>query len=314
MAIFDRMSSRNSLGGMPFFVGTLPSTPAEGARRAFSAARRNELNVSSGIATGYWNAMNSPMRARSSASFPRTHSPLNRMSPQGPSYLGWPMSVFANVLLPEPFGPMSAWISPFFTWSESPFKISLPSTLTWRSFTIRSAVCAGVRSGGGRCWGPRAPPWGGVARGPFACSGREALPAGAGVLDVRVVELESGAHQALDVVDLGAAGQHHALEVDDEPDAVRLDDLVAGDPGLAELHEIGVPRTAAAAHADAQADVRRAAPREQLLHLVRRNRRERDHRRCSFLYVLRAPLRTTGGGRRSCFSVAGSLPRTAPSA
>jgi hypothetical protein len=73
------------------------------------------------------------------------------MSPEVTSYLGWPMSVFANVLLPEPFGPMSAWISPFFTWSESPFKISLPSTLTWRSFTIRSAVMSVVPSGRGRC-------------------------------------------------------------------------------------------------------------------------------------------------------------------
>ena len=39
-------------------------------------------------------------------------SPWNRISPAVTSYLGWPMSVFANVLLPEPFGPMSAWISP----------------------------------------------------------------------------------------------------------------------------------------------------------------------------------------------------------
>src|SRR5499427_3157235 len=204
------------------------------------------------------------------------------------------MSVFANVLLPEPFGPMSACTSPFFTWSESPLRISLPSTLTWRSFTIRSAVMSGFHpamAGVEAFTRPRR-----RRRGARSCigvvlrrSGGEALAAGAGVLHVRVVELESGAHQALDVVDLGAAQEDHALQVHDQPDAVRLDGLVARDPGLAELHEVGVPRTAAAAHADAQADVRRAASREQLLHLVRRDRRERDHRRSSFLYVFRAP-------------------------
>src|SRR5262245_54184143 len=213
MAIFERSSSRNSFGGMPFLVGTLPSSPAEGARRALSAARRNEPNVRPGIATGYWNAMNRPMRARSSASFPSTDSPFHRISPAVTSYFGCPMSVFANVLLPEPFGPMSAWISPFFTSNERPFRISLPSTFTWRSFTIRSAVIAlgSIRlvPALGR---PRDPGSGAARRGSCRVSGREALAAGAGMLHVRVVELESGPHQALDVVDLGAAQQHHALE------------------------------------------------------------------------------------------------------
>src|ERR1051325_8943367 len=138
MAILDRMSSRNSLGGMPRLCGTLPFSPAEGAMRALIAARRNEPNVSPGIPTGYWNAMNRPMRARSSVSFPSTDSPLNRMSPEVTSYLGCPMSVFANVLLPEPLGPMSACVSPLESSSESPLRISLPSTLTWRFVTIRS--------------------------------------------------------------------------------------------------------------------------------------------------------------------------------
>src|SRR6266516_4467060 len=156
------------------------------------------------------------------------------------------MSVFANVLLPEPFGPIRACISPFFTSSERPFRISLPSTLTWRSFTIRSAI---IGSGSIRrvpaIRRHAAPGRGRRGARSVRGSGREALSACAGVLHVRVVELESGAHEALDVVDLGAAQQHHALEIDDQADAIRLDDLVAADARLAELHEVGVPRTAA---------------------------------------------------------------------
>src|ERR1051325_8227673 len=207
MAILDRMSSRNSLGGMPRLCGTLPFSPAEGAMRALIAARRNEPNVSPGIPTGYWNAMNRPMRARSSVSFPSTDSPLNRMSPEVTSYLGCPMSVFANVLLPEPLGPMSACVSPLESSSESPLRISLPSTLTWRFVTIRSAAVIGlVPSGRGRrCRGNRdGPIRGGAVRGSVSGSGGEALSACTTVLHVGVVELESGAHQALDVVDLGA--------------------------------------------------------------------------------------------------------------
>ena len=40
------------------------------------------------------------------------------------------MIEFASVLLPEPFGPISACTSPPFTTRSTPFKISLPSTLT----------------------------------------------------------------------------------------------------------------------------------------------------------------------------------------
>src|SRR5579883_1016661 len=52
------------------------------------------------------------------------------------------MIVLASVLLPEPFGPIKAWISPWFTVRLTPLTISLPSMATWRSRT--SSV--GVRS------------------------------------------------------------------------------------------------------------------------------------------------------------------------
>src|SRR6267143_7153502 len=48
------------------------------------------------------------------------------------------MTVSASVLFPEPFGPMIACTSPLRTTSSIPLRISLPSTLTWRSLMTRS--------------------------------------------------------------------------------------------------------------------------------------------------------------------------------
>src|SRR2546430_11557171 len=48
------------------------------------------------------------------------------------------MTVRASVLLPEPFGPMIACTSPLRTTRSIPFRISLPSTVTWRSLMTRS--------------------------------------------------------------------------------------------------------------------------------------------------------------------------------
>src|SRR5947208_15926645 len=45
-----------------------------------------------------------------------------------------------SVDLPEPFGPMIACTSPGFTVSDSPWRISLSSTRTFRSFTSSNAV------------------------------------------------------------------------------------------------------------------------------------------------------------------------------
>src|SRR4249920_3277426 len=49
------------------------------------------------------------------------------------------MITFARVDLPEPFGPMSAWVSPCLTNRSMPFRISLPSTSACRS-TISSVA------------------------------------------------------------------------------------------------------------------------------------------------------------------------------
>src|SRR5262245_43274594 len=198
--------------------------------------------------------MNRPARARWSASHSRMLSPLKRMSPFVTSYLGWPIRVFANVLLPEPFGPMIAWISPFSTVSDSPLRISLSSIETCRSLISSAGVWLML------------PP-----------SGRKAIPTRAAVPHVGVVELEAGTHQALDVVDLGTRQQHGALEVHVQTHSIGVQDFVARTLGVAELHEVGVARTAAPAHADPKTDVGRATLGEQLLHLLGRSRGEGDH-------------------------------------
>src|SRR5206468_12727801 len=51
------------------------------------------------------------------------------------------MIVEASVDLPEPLGPMSAWISPLLALRSTPLRISRSSTRTWRLRISRSAIC-----------------------------------------------------------------------------------------------------------------------------------------------------------------------------
>src|SRR5437899_1319115 len=167
------------------------------------------------------------------------------------------MMVFASVLLPEPFGPIRAWIWPRRTSRLKPLRISFPSTLTWRSCTTSSGVWViAVLSGG--------------------ASGREALATRTAVAHVRVVELEAGSHQAVHELDLGAGQQRQALRVHDQLDAMALEHLIAGAGSVAVLHEIRIPRASAAAHAEPQAERGGAALLHELAHLVGRERGERD--------------------------------------
>src|SRR6478609_7586365 len=114
------------------------------SRRALTIIRRYLLTETPGIATGYWNAMKRPARARSSGSDSVTSSPLKVIAPSVTSSAGWPMIALASVDLPEPFGPIRAWILPFSTSRSRPRRISLPSALTCRFLISRSAI--GLRS------------------------------------------------------------------------------------------------------------------------------------------------------------------------
>src|SRR5438552_11006222 len=114
------------------------------------------------------------------------------------------MSVFAKVLLPEPFGPIRAWISPLRTSRLRPLRISLPSTATWRSLTTSSGFVL-MRFAFPILPHPRRHS---RARGAAWRSGGEAFPAGAAVAHVRIAELESRPHQPGPEIDLGSAEQH----------------------------------------------------------------------------------------------------------
>src|SRR5215218_1897564 len=115
--------------------------------------RRYFVTVTPGIATGYWNAMNSPARARSSGSASVMSLPSRRISPSVTSKFGWPISAFASVDLPEPFGPISAWNSPERTCRSTPLRICLSPAETCRFLISRSAMVSEVFVGLGLAGG-----------------------------------------------------------------------------------------------------------------------------------------------------------------
>ena len=89
--------------------------------------------VTPGTETGYWKARKRPFFALLSGVRLMMLSPSTSTSPFVTLYFGCPRSVFASVLLPEPFGPISACISPWFMVRSTPFSISVPSTDACRS-------------------------------------------------------------------------------------------------------------------------------------------------------------------------------------
>jgi hypothetical protein len=118
------------------------------SRRAFTAVRRKFATDTPAIVAGYWNAMKTPARARSSGSASVMSSPLTRIWPSVTSYCGLPMIVLASVDLPEPFGPISACVSPFSTFRFTPRRICFSSVRTcrfWISKLIRSLSSSLVR-------------------------------------------------------------------------------------------------------------------------------------------------------------------------
>src|SRR4051812_17235656 len=110
------------------------------SRWALITVRRYLATVTPGTATGYWKAMNRPARARSSGSASVMSSPSKRICPSVTSRPGWPMTALARVDLPEPFGPMRAWISPERTWRSTPLRICLSPAATCRFRISRSAI------------------------------------------------------------------------------------------------------------------------------------------------------------------------------
>src|SRR5881394_442263 len=116
-------------------TGPSSSTPLC-LRIAFTAARRKYALVMPRIATGYWNARNTPSRARSSGAMASRSFPSYSTCPPVTVYAGWPASTCASVLFPEPFGPMIACTSPLPIVRSTPLRISRAATRTWRSSTF----------------------------------------------------------------------------------------------------------------------------------------------------------------------------------
>src|SRR5437867_2715516 len=104
------------------------SAEISSAFTALYAVRRKFTTETPGTSTGYCMARNRPRWARWSGRRARMFSPLNRTSPDVTWYPGRPISTFARVDLPDPFGPISAWVCPCFTTRSIPLRISLPST------------------------------------------------------------------------------------------------------------------------------------------------------------------------------------------
>ena len=97
--------------------------------------------------------------------------------------------------------------------------------------------------------------------------GAEAGAAAATGDRIRVVHGEARAHQGIDVVDLAPHEQRHAVAVDVDLDAVRLEDLVVGRGRVLEHHPVAISGAAAGVHVDAQADLGARLVLRELLQL-----------------------------------------------
>jgi hypothetical protein len=112
-------------------------SPSRAALCADAAAKRKDRSVTPEISRGYWKARKTPAAARSSVGSARRSLPRNDTVPPSTAYCGCPMSTWARVDLPEPFGPMIAWISPAGTVRESPRRMGFPETDVRRSLMTR---------------------------------------------------------------------------------------------------------------------------------------------------------------------------------
>src|ERR1044071_791594 len=81
---------------------------------------------------------------------------------------------------------------------------------------------------------------------------RKRIAAAAGRGGVRVADLERGAHQILDEVHLGAVQEIERYIVDDDRDAIMLEDEIVRVALIVEAEAVLEPGAAAARHRDAQ--------------------------------------------------------------
>ena len=129
---FSRINFNISLAGM--------SSKPFALRDSLMAVFIKLVTETPGISTGYWKERKTPLCALSSGDTSSKSSPLSSIDPWVTSKFSLPAITEANVLLPEPFGPMIACTSPALTSRLIPFKISLSSTLACK-FLIFNIIC-----------------------------------------------------------------------------------------------------------------------------------------------------------------------------
>src|SRR6267154_1532800 len=98
----------------------------------------------------------------------------------------------------------------------------------------------------------------------------EGFTAAAATLFIRVAEGETRLQLVLDEIHLGAEDEHRRLGIDQDGDAVGLDDLIELALLVGIFERVGQPRAAARAHPDADAERRLAALDEQCPDPLRR--------------------------------------------
>ena len=113
-------------------------------------------------------------------------------------------------------------------------------------------------------------------RRPLVALGLEARAAAAGRDGVGVVDREALAHEAVDEVDLGAAQVRQAEAIDDDLDAVLVDDLVARLGLAVEAERVLQTRASAALHRDPQRE-RLGVLAHECQHMLCGAFGERDH-------------------------------------
>ncbi len=115
-------------------------------------------------------------------------------------------------------------------------------------------------------------------RGLLVLAGVERMTARAGGDRVRVVDREATTHQRVDEVNRRAAQVHRAEVVDDDPDAIGLDDFVAFVGSFLDGHPVLEARAATGRDEYAQGVIRRALLVEKRLELVNGILCDRKHR------------------------------------
>ena len=113
-------------------------------RTAVAAVRRKFDIDTPGTSTGYCMARNRPARARSSTLISSTSSPSSVIEPPVTVYFGCPAIAYDSVDLPDPLGPITAWVSPDFTVRSTPLRIGISSPSGVFTETCRSLMSSVV--------------------------------------------------------------------------------------------------------------------------------------------------------------------------